>query len=160
VSGLPAYVLVKVITPGFYARKDTKTPVKTAGIVLLANVVLNFALIPPFGIYGLAAAIALCSWLNCAMLYFMLKSRGHFHIEGWLWGRIARQFGAALVMAAVLFALRSFFGDWFAGSTGKRLVAVAVMCGVGGVTYFAAAYLTGGMDRDAVQVLLRRKKAA
>ena len=81
VSGLPAYVLVKVITPGFYARKDTRTPVKTAGIVLLANIILNFALIPPFGIYGLASAIAICSWLNCVMLYVILRKRGHFDLS-------------------------------------------------------------------------------
>ncbi|MEO8547707.1 MAG: murein biosynthesis integral membrane protein MurJ, partial [Sphingomicrobium sp.] len=61
VMGLPAYVLVKVLTPGFYARQDTATPVKTAGVVLLANIGLNFALIPPFGIAGLASAIAICS---------------------------------------------------------------------------------------------------
>jgi putative peptidoglycan lipid II flippase len=160
VSGLPAYVLVKVITPGFYARKDTKTPVKTAGVVLVANIVLNFALIPPFGIYGLAWAIALCSWLNCTMLYIILMKRGHFRIPGWLWGRLAKQLLAAIVMAGVLFVLRGWFGDWFAGSTGKRLVAVAVICGAGGVAYFVTAFLTGGMDREALMVLLRRKKPA
>src|SRR4029450_11407365 len=64
VAGLPAYVLVKVLTPGFYARQDTATPVKTAGVALPANIVLICVLIPPFGIAGLAAAIAICSWLN------------------------------------------------------------------------------------------------
>ena len=61
VLGLPAYVLVKVLTPGFYSRQDTATPVKIACIVLVATVVLNFLLIPPFGIAGLASAIAICS---------------------------------------------------------------------------------------------------
>ena len=158
VSGLPAYVLVKVITPGFYARKDTKTPVKTAGIVLLANIVLNFALIPPFGIYGLASAIAFCSWLNCAMLYFILSKRGHFRIEGWLWSRIIRQLFAAAAMAVVLFILRDQFATWFAGSTGKRILAVGTIVAAGGVAYLATAFLIGGMDRDAVMILLRRKK--
>ena len=160
VAGLPAYVLVKVLTPGFYARKDTKTPVKTAVIVLVANIVLNFALIPPFKIYGLASAIAICSWLNCIMLYFILARRGHFKIEGWLWSRIARQLIAAAAMAAVLIFLRGFFADWFAGSTGKRLVAVSIICGAGGAVYLATAFLIGGMNRDDVMLLLRRKKAA
>lgn len=160
VSGLPAYVLVKVITPGFYARKDTKTPVKTAGIVLVANIVLNFALIPPFGIYGLASAIALCSWLNCVMLYLILVRRGHFRIQGWLWGRIARQLAAAIVMAAILFVLREQFSDWFAGSTGRRILAVGSIVAAGGAAYFVTAFLTGGMDRDAAMILLRRKKVS
>jgi putative peptidoglycan lipid II flippase len=56
--GLPAYVLVKVLTPGFYARRDTATPVKVALVVLVVNVILNFVLIwgLGFGIGGLAAA--------------------------------------------------------------------------------------------------------
>ena len=158
VSGLPAYVLVKVITPGFYARKDTKTPVKTAGIVLLANIVLNFALIPPFGNYGLAWAIALCSWLNCTMLYVILSKRGHFRIEPWLWNRIARQLLSAAVMAGVLVTLKGMMGPWFGGSTLQRLIAVSVICGCGGVAYLVTAFVTGGMNRDDVMILLRRKK--
>ena len=95
-------MLVKVLTPGFYSRQDTATPVKIAGVVLIANIVLNFVLIPPFGIAGLAAAIAICSWLNCLMLYVILHRRGHFRIEGWLASRIARQLVAGAAMAAAL----------------------------------------------------------
>ncbi|MGV3479167.1 MAG: murein biosynthesis integral membrane protein MurJ [Sphingobium sp.] len=157
-SGLPAYVLVKVITPGFYARKDTKTPVKTAAIVLIANVVLNFALIPPFGIYGLAIAISACSWLNAIMLYVILSRRGHFRIEGWLWSRIGRQLLSGLVMAAALWGTRSLLGDWFSGSIGQRLIGVGALCSVGGLVYFVTAFIVGGIDRNAIMLLLRRKK--
>src|SRR3954463_3648891 len=99
VLGLPAYVLVKVLTPGFYARQDTATPVKVAVLVLVATVVLNFLLIPPFGIAGLASAIAICSWLNCVILYVILHRRGHFRIEGWLANRVFRQLIACVGMA-------------------------------------------------------------
>src|SRR5215210_249514 len=54
VTGLPAYVLVKVLTPAFYARKDVKTPVMIAVAVLLGGIVANFLLIPRIGIYSLA----------------------------------------------------------------------------------------------------------
>src|SRR5207237_7239452 len=74
VLGLPAYVLVKVLTPGFYARQDTATPVKTAIVTLVANVILNFILIKLYGIAGLAAAMAICAWLNCLLLYVILHS--------------------------------------------------------------------------------------
>jgi putative peptidoglycan lipid II flippase len=159
VSGLPAYVIVKVLLPGFYGRKDTKTPVKTAGIVLVANVVLNFLLIPWLGIYGLAIAIAACSWLNAVMLYVILLRRGHFRIEAVLWKRIALQIAAGLVMVAVLFALRTAFAGWFGGSVGKRLVAVGAMVGLGLAVYFPAAWAIGGMNREDIALLLRRKKA-
>lgn len=160
VAGLPAYVLVKVITPGFYARQDTATPVKTAAIVLIANVVLNFALIPPFGIYGLAAAIAICSWLNCLMLYVILRRRGHFRIESWLWSRIVRQLLAGGVMVAALWGVRELLADFFAGSVGERLIAVGAVCSVGAVVYFGTALIVGGMDRQGLALILRRKRKA
>src|SRR3546814_18087549 len=58
VAGLPAYVLVKVLTPGFYARKNTKTPVTTAVAVLVVTVALTFIPIAYFGVFGLAIAPA------------------------------------------------------------------------------------------------------
>lgn len=158
VTGLPAYVLVKVLTPGFYARKDTKTPVKTAVIVLIANIVLNFALIPPFGIFGLAAAISICSWLNCLMLYFILAQRGHFRIEGWLWSRLLRQIIAACAMGGVLVYLRGAMANLFAGSIIERLAGVSALVAAGGVVYFIVAFAIGGMNREDLMILLRRKK--
>jgi putative peptidoglycan lipid II flippase len=160
VAGLPAYVLVKVITPGFYARQDTATPVKTAAIVLVANIVLNFALIPPFGIYGLAAAIAICSWLNCLMLYWILRKRGHFRIERALWRRIAAQLLAGGVMVAALYGVREVLADFFAGSVIERLIAVSAVCGVGVLVYFGVALMVGGIDRQGLATILRRKRKA
>jgi putative peptidoglycan lipid II flippase len=158
VTGLPAYVLVKVLTPGFYARQDTATPVKTAGVVLAANIVLNFVLIPPFGIAGLAAAIAICSWLNCVILYIILHRRGHFRIEGWLASRIARQLAAGIVMAAALWGIRMVLSGWFSGSFGHRLVGVVALVGGGMAVYFPLVWLFGGVDKEALKMLTRRKK--
>ncbi len=160
VLGLPAYVLVKVLTPGFYSRQDTATPVKTAVFVLIATVVLNFVLIPPFGIAGLAAAIAITSWLNCLILYAILHRRGHFRIEGWLASRIARQLVAAIAMTTALFAVRALLGDWFTGGSIKRLAAVAAIVGTGMAVYFPLAWFLGGVDREAFTSLLRRRRPA
>jgi putative peptidoglycan lipid II flippase len=158
VTGLPAYVLVKVLTPGFYARQDTATPVKTAGVVLAANVALNFLLIPPFGIAGLAAAIAICSWLNCVILYVILHRRGHFRVEGWLASRIARQLAAGLFMAAALWAIGVLLNGWFAGSTIQKMAGVVALVGGGMAVYFPLVWLFGGVDKDALKTLIRRKK--
>lgn len=160
VSGLPAYVLVKVITPGFYAREDTKTPVKTAAIVLIANVALNFLLIPPFGIYGLAIAIAACSWLNCIMLAVVLARRGHFRIEPWLWSRILRQLAAGGAMVAALWGVRTGLADFFAGSTIERMAAVGAIVATGGIVYFGVALAIGAVDREAILTLTRRRRGA
>jgi putative peptidoglycan lipid II flippase len=156
--GLPAYVLVKVLTPGFYARRDTATPVKVALVVLVANVILNFALIPPFGIGGLAAAVALSSWLNCTILYALLHRRGHFRVEKWLASRLARQLLAAAAMVAALFAIRSALTGWFVGSLTHRLAGVIALVGGGMIVYFPLVWVLGGTDRQELKNLLKRKR--
>ncbi|MCL6730680.1 murein biosynthesis integral membrane protein MurJ [Sphingomonas hankyongi] len=158
VLGLPAYVLVKVLTPGFYSRQDTATPVKIACIVLVATVVLNFLLIPPFGIAGLASAIAICSWLNCLMLYVILHRRGHFRIPRWLASRVARQMIACLGMAAALYAIKLVVGDWFSASPGKRLIGVVALVGGGMAVYFPLVWILGGTDREELKALFKRRR--
>jgi putative peptidoglycan lipid II flippase len=158
VLGLPAYVLVKVLTPGFYARQDTATPVKVAVLILVATVVLNFLLIPPFGIAGLASAIAICSWLNCVILYVILHRRGHFRIQGWLASRIARQLIAAAAMAAALVGIRMVLSGWFEGSVGHRLAGVIAIVGGGMAVYFPLVWILGGTDREELKELLKRRR--
>jgi putative peptidoglycan lipid II flippase len=158
--GLPAYVLVKVLTPGFYARRDTATPVKVAIVVLVVNVILNFLLIwgLGFGIGGLAAAVALSSWLNCSILYVLLYRRGHFRIEKWLATRLLRQLIAAAAMVAVLIGVRTLLGGWFTGSAGHRLAGVVAIVGAGLIVYFPLVYILGGTDREELKALLRRRR--
>jgi putative peptidoglycan lipid II flippase len=157
--GLPAYVLVKVLTPGFYARRDTATPVKVAVAVLVANVALNFALIPAFGIGGLAAAVALSSWLNCTILYVILHRRGHFRVEKCLSSRIARQFVAGLAMVAALVLIRHGLTGWFHGSVGQRLVGTIALVGGGMAVYFPLVWVLGGTDKEELRGLIRRRRS-
>ncbi|HYD37392.1 MAG TPA: lipid II flippase MurJ, partial [Allosphingosinicella sp.] len=152
-------VLIKVLTPGFFARKDMKSPVIVAAVSLAIGVGLNFALIPVLGIAALALTTSLSAWLNALALYALLRSRGHFRIEPWLWGRLARQLIAALAMAAALYLVREQLEGFFAASAGRRLLAVAALVSVGGLVYFAIAWAIGAMNRDDVLILLRRKKA-
>jgi putative peptidoglycan lipid II flippase len=156
--GLPAYVLVKVLTPGFYARRDTATPVKIAIGVLIANVILNFALIPPFGIAGLAAAVAISSWLNCTILYVVLHRRGHFRVEKWLLSRLVRQLIAAAAMFAALIAIRTVLASWFDGSFAQRLAGVMAIVGGGMIVYFPLVWMLGGTDREELKMLLKRNR--
>ncbi len=158
VAGLPAYVLIKVLTPGFYARKDMKTPVVIAVVALVIGIAMNFALIPVMGISALAFTTAFTAWLNAIILYVLLRSRGHFRIEGWLWSRILRQLLAAAAMAAALWFVGDALEGFFAASAGRRLVGVAALVAVGAGVYFAIAWVTGGMNREDVLILLRKKK--
>jgi len=159
VVGLPAYVLVKVLIPGFFARRDTKTPVYTAGLSLLINVVLNLILIPIYGIKGLAFAGAMAAWCNCAMLYFMLHRRGHFHLEWSLLLRIGRITLSAAGMAAVLIYAAPIGEALYIGSIWERAGSITALVSVGGLVYAALAWLTGAVDRNKITMLTRKKAA-
>jgi len=157
VTGLPAYVLVKVLTPAFYARKDVKTPVVIAMAVLGLSIPANFLLIPLIGIYSLATVTSAGAWINFVTLFAILHARGHFRMPGWLVGRVGKQLLAALVMAAALFGIRTLFADWFFGGVIERAAGLAALVGTGGIVYFAVAFLIGGVDREALASLRRRR---
>jgi putative peptidoglycan lipid II flippase len=159
VCGLPGYVLVKVLTPGFYARKDVRTPVRIAMTILIGSVAANFALIPLLGIYSLATVTAVGAWLNFAALYLLLHKRGHFRIDRLLASRLARQLLAAAAMAGVLLALQRPLAGLFFGSAGERLLGVGALVGAGMAVYFGLAWLIGGMNRADLADLLKRGKA-
>lgn len=159
VAGLPAYVLVKVFTPGFFARGDTRTPVKTAAAALSLNVAAILVLIEPFGIVGLAAAGALAAWFNCALLYWRLRSDGCFRLEPTVIRRVAKQFAAAGLMAILLMWLRTVFAGDYAGTAGARIGAVTVLVIAGAGSYFGVLWVIGGFHADHLRKL-RRGNAA
>ena len=75
-AGVPAYVLVKILTPIFFARQNTKTPVKIAIVCVFVNFLFNLILMHFFQHVGIAMATAIASWLNCILLlYVLLKSK-------------------------------------------------------------------------------------
>ena len=158
VTGLPAYVLVKVLTPAFYARKDVRTPVRIAMTVLGLGVVANFALIPVMGIYALATVTSASAWINFGLLFGILYHRGHFRMPAWLVSRVVRQFIAAAAMGAALYAINRAIGGMFFGSVGERIIGLGALVGTGALVYFAVAWAIGGIDREAIMILLRRKK--
>jgi len=157
VTGLPAYGLVKVLTPPFYARKDIKTPVVIAMAVLGLSIPANFILIPMIGIYSLALVTSVGAWANFLALFIILYARRHFRMPVWLVSRVARQLAAALVMAAVLYGIRTALAGWFLGGFLERTAALAILVGTGGLVYFGIAFVIGGVDREALASLRRRK---
>ena len=157
--GLPAYVLVKVLTPGFYGRGDVRTPVRIAVAILAGSVAANFILIPMLGIYSLAAVTAGGAWLNFLALFAILHRRGHFRVPRWLWSRLLRQIAAAAAMTAALIFLQAPLAAIFAGSGVGRFLAVGILVGGGMAIYFPAAWMLGGVDKEDFSLLLRRKKA-
>ncbi len=157
VAGLPAYVLVKVLVPNYFARKDTKTPVYTALASLVLNVALNFLLVPSLGVVGLALAGSAAAWTNCALLYLVLVRKDYFRMTGRVAGRIARIVVAALAMGAVLWFAMPYGAAWYAGGVIERVGSILALVALGGVVYFALAALLGVADRATLNRLMRRE---
>ncbi len=160
VAGLPAYVLVKVFQPAFFSREDTRTPVWVAAGALTINIAINIYVVPRYGIVGLASATAFTATLNVATLYTILQLRGWFHFNGKLIGKIARQIISTLVMAAVLYMLMPLLAGHYTGAVIGKVWSLGVLVLAGAVTFFAAAYLTGALDKDLLGQLRRKKPAA
>lgn len=160
VTGLPAYVLVKVLQPAFYARKDVKTPVMIAMTVLALSIPANFLLIPEIGIYSLATVTSTGAWVNFIALFTILYWRGQFRVPAWLVSRVARQFAAAAAMAVSLYFVRQLLEGFFLGNALERAFALGTLVGTGAIVYFGIAFLIGGVDREALSMLRRRRKKA
>jgi putative peptidoglycan lipid II flippase len=154
--GLPAYVLVKVLTPGFFARQDTKTPVKIALASLLVNVGLNLALMGPLAHVGMALSTALAAWLNVALLAWTLKKRGYFSVDRRLIDRLWRILTACLAMAGVLWLAQRLMAPMLAAH-GLRPVALAILIGLGAAGFAVAVLVTGAARLSELKVLLRRR---
>jgi len=160
VCGLPAYVLVKVLTPGFFARKDTRTPVVTAAASLTVNVLLILAMIGPFGIVGLVAAGAGAAWFNTFLLYAILHRRGHYRAGGLLIARLAKMLLATALMSATLWWLTDALGPLIRSHTTLlKLVGLTLLVGSGMLVYFGSAFALHAFDREQFKALLKRKRS-
>ncbi len=157
VLGLPAYVLVKVLVPNFYARADTKTPVYAAFLSLAIFIALNIAFLDELGVRGVALASVIGAWLNTAFLYGVLVHRGHYKAPPALFLRLFRQLIAAAAMGAALWYARDLLTGFYASGLFERLFALAVLVVGAVIVYFAVAFAIGAIDRTRIAKLTKKK---
>ena len=81
-AGLPAFAMTKVFQPGFYAREDTKTPMRFAIISVAINIVASLLLSRWYGHVGIAMATSIAAWANAILLAISLTRRGHYQMDG------------------------------------------------------------------------------
>jgi putative peptidoglycan lipid II flippase len=153
--GLPAFIAVKVLAPGYYARQDTRTPVKIAIAAMVTNMVLNLAFVGALmGVgfagphAGLALASSIAAYLNAGLLYLGLRRRQVYEPEhGWL-----RVWLAVIVACAAMAALLVFItGDlqsWFEASAALRIRNLALTIGSGTLIYAIIGLITGLRKHD------------
>jgi len=130
--GLLAFMLIKVLAPGYFSRQDTKTPVKIAVIAMVANMAFNLALIGPLAHAGLALATALSAFLNAGLLLKGLLKQGVFHFAPG-WGRWLVQLVLANVtLGLLLYWLAPPAAEWLTAGLWQRVqwMALLVVAGV------------------------------
>ena len=154
--GLPAFVLVKVLAPGFFARGDTATPVKIGVAAVLLNLALNLAFMRPLQSMGPALATSLAAMFNVVCLGLVLARRGQMRFDTGVRQRVPRMLAAAVAMAVVVAAVQHLlFGLPLGGMT--KAAALAALIGTGLLTYGAALQCLGAYDMRAARQMLRRR---
>ena len=157
VVGLPAYVLVKVLVPGFYARTDTRTPVYAALVSLAVFVLFNLLLLDRYGVVGVAAASVIGAWLNAGFLYVVMARRGYYRLPGDLLLRIGRQVVAAAAMGAALYYASDLMNGYYSAGALARLFALAVLAACAAIVYFGIAFAIGAIDRQRIAILTTKR---
>ena len=141
--GLVAFMLIKVLSPGYFSRQDTKTPVRIGVIAMVSNMAMNLALIVPLAHVGLALATSLSAFLNAGLLYRGLYKEGWMsHRSGWLRFIVALSVGLGL-MAGVLTVIVPPAQWWFEQHWWMRSGALLGVTVAGLMTFLVAVRLCG-----------------
>lgn len=163
--GLPGFVLIKVFSPAFFAREDTRTPMVMASASLIANTAGSIALFFVFKSMGLrpqlgiALATTLGGWMNAGLLYWALIARGYFEPDRRLIVALPLILLASLVMGVVLWLVAQTLGGLFAigQSSVVRFSALAVLVCGGLLTYGLAVLGLGLVTVGDVRRILRKR---
>jgi putative peptidoglycan lipid II flippase len=151
--GLPAFVLIKVFSPAYFAREDTKTPMRYATISLTANTIGSIALFFLFRQMGwmpqlgIAVATTFGGWLNAYLLWSTLRQRGDFVADT----RLARNLPlialASAAMGAVLYVAAGYFAPYLQPGRGflTEATALGVLVSIGAIIFGAIILATGVM---------------
>jgi putative peptidoglycan lipid II flippase len=151
-SGLLSFMLIKILAPGYYARQDTKTPVKIGIIAMVANMIFNLILAPFIGYVGLALATTLSATLNAWLLYRGLKLQGVYKLSIATLIFIGKLMLSAGVMALVVYQLSSDFDVWLAMKFFEQ-VQQLTLCIVSGVASYLVMIILLGIRFNDFKVL-------
>lgn len=154
VLGLTPFMLIKVLAPGYFARQDTKTPVKIGIIAMVANMVLNIMFVLPFHFYwsmghaGLALATSCSALLNAGLLWHGLQKQAVYQRQSGFYWSLVRAAIAAVLMGFTLYFWPIASEQWFIWSAWQRITQLAFMVSAGLLVYALTQVLCGLRLRD------------
>lgn len=158
--GLPAFVLIKVLSPGFFAREDTRSPMTYAAINALSNVILSLILFQTYRHVGIALATSIAAWVNVILLYLGLRRRGFWPFEGKTVRRCAMMLLSGALMAGTLYGAQAWVNSTLdLTHLSTRIIALLLLVLFGALIYFSSCWLTGAVDFRHMLGTIRRRKA-
>jgi len=137
--GLPGYVLIKVLQPGFFARENTRSPMMMAAVTVVVNIVMSLLLFGPLGHVGIAIATTIAAWVNVVLLAIGLK--GMVHVDRSFWVKILRMVMASVVMGVLVWLLYQGLASWFMGEFWLKCIVLGVLIVFGIFSYGVLALL-------------------
>ena len=165
--GVPAFVLIRVLAPAFFARQDTKSPMVFALVSVVVNAVLALTLFNLLGrsVAGIAAATSTAAWVNAGLLGFTLWRRGHYRPGASAISRLGRILIASAALGAVLLFSEIFRPAIEAPidailSHGAKEITLVLTTGVGGLVYLVLLFVTRAVTVGEIKGLLRRERRA
>ena len=163
--GLPLYVMVKALTPNFFARCDTKTPVKYSAVVLVANIVCSAILMKPFGHVGIASATTIAAFVSLYQYIHGLKKRGFWEFSSELTIRLIKIGACSILMGGVLWfgmlSINLWGGNWFDFSIIMKLLSLSFIGSTAMLVFLLSVKWCGVIDIFAITMnFLRRKNYA
>ena len=150
-TGLMGFSLVKVLAPGFYARQDTRTPMKIGVRALAINMLLNLLIVLPLAFYGnkpglhalLALNIGVSAWYNATMLYRGLRhAQVLHHAPGWR-RMLVQVIAGNVLMGIFLWVVAGDTDRWMAMRTLERMEWMLLLVAGGAAIYFATLFMLG-----------------
>jgi len=156
-AGLPAFVLVKILQPGFFAREDTVTPLRFAAVSVGVNVAFSIGLFLPLGHVGIALATSIAAWVNAGLLFRRLTARGFLVLDDQLRRRLPRIGLASAAMGAALWAAAAGLMLWFDGSTWLRIAGLVILVAGGLAAYGALALALRAASAEEFKMQFRRR---
>jgi putative peptidoglycan lipid II flippase len=164
--GVPAFVLKRIIEPAFYARQDTRSPMRFTLISIGVNIGLSVVLFKLYGVGGIAAATSIATWINVAQLVGTLAIRGWYRPSAGAIFKLTRTAIACVVLGAGLVACTVYrplieapLGSFHLGPLHAKEITVLAIVAAAALVYPLLLLASGGITVAEARGLIRRRAA-
>ncbi|OYX30464.1 MAG: murein biosynthesis integral membrane protein MurJ [Caulobacterales bacterium 32-69-10] len=159
--GVPAFVLIKILQPAFFARGDTRTPMVYSLISVGVNIALGVLLFYTVGFPGIAIATAAASWITVLQMGLKLSRTEVWRPSARAWGKIVRVAAASVLMGALVATgshYRALLEAPLAGLPGAKEIVVLAVALAGALAYPVLLFALGGVTPAEAKTALRRRR--